>query len=54
MQHEQCFNQIHYASLDEVKKNYDKQFTTVNTHKNIQNYYNEKCIYNVNTHCNLH
>ena len=53
MQHEQCFNQIHYASLDEVKKNYDKQFTTVNTHKNIQNYYNEKCIYNVNTHCNL-
>ena len=25
------------------KKNYDKQFTTVTTHKNIQNYYNEKC-----------
>ena len=29
---------------------YDKQFTT---HKNVQNYYNEKCTYNVNTHCNL-
>ena len=25
------------------KKNYDKQFTTVTTHKNVQNYYNEKC-----------
>ena len=25
------------------KKNYDKQFTTVTTHKNAQNYYNEKC-----------
>ena len=24
------------------KKNYDKQFTTVTTHKNVQNY-NEKC-----------
>ena len=21
--------------------------------KNVQNYYNEKCTYNVNTHCNL-
>ena len=36
-----------------VKKIYDKQFTTVTTHKNIQNHYNEKCTYNVNTHCNL-
>ena len=34
-------HQIHYASLEEVsKKNYDKQFTTVTTHKNVQNYYN--------------
>ena len=34
-------HQIHYASLEEVrKKNYDKQFITVTTHKNIQNYYN--------------
>ena len=24
------------------KKKYDKQFTTVTTHKNVQNYYNEK------------
>ena len=23
------------------------------THKNVQNYDNEKCIYNVNSHCNL-
>ena len=23
------------------------------THKNVQNDYNEKCTYNVNTHCNL-
>ena len=45
--------QIHYASLEEVKKNYDKQFTTVTTHKNPQNYYSEKCAHNVNTHCNL-
>ena len=21
--------------------------------KNVQNYYNEKCTYNINTHCNL-
>ena len=35
-----------------MKKNYDKQFTTVTTHKNVQNYYNEKCTY-VNTHWNL-
>ena len=28
-------------SLEELsKKNYDKQFTTVTTHKNVQNYYN--------------
>ena len=25
------------------KKIYDKQFTTVTTQKNVQNYYNEKC-----------
>ena len=24
------------------KKKYDKQFATVTTHKNVQNYYNEK------------
>ena len=34
-------HQIHYASL-EVKNIYGKQFTTVTTHKNVQNYYNEK------------
>ena len=34
---------MHYASLEELsKQNYDKQFTTV-THKNVQNYCNEKC-----------
>ena len=34
-------HQIHYASLEEVsKKKYDKQFTTVITPKNVQNYYN--------------
>ena len=26
------------------KKIYDKQFTTVTTHKNVQNYCNEKCV----------
>ena len=31
-----------------VKKCMKKQFTTVTTHKNVQNYYNEKCTYNVN------
>ena len=37
-----------------VKKIYDnKQFIIVTTHKNVQNYNNEKCTYNVNTHCNL-
>ena len=30
-----------------------KKFTTVTTRKNVQNYYNEKCTYNVNTQCNL-
>ena len=25
------------------KKIYDKQCTTVTTHKNVQNYYNDKC-----------
>ena len=28
--------QIHYASLEEVKKNHDKQFTIVTTQKNVQ------------------
>ena len=48
-------HQIHYASLEEVsKKNFfNKQFTTVTTHKTVQNYYNEKCTHNVNTHFNL-
>ena len=47
-------HQIHYVSLEKViKKNYDKQFTTVTAHKNVQNYYNEKCTYNVNKHWNL-
>ena len=47
-------HQILYASLEEVnKKNYDKQFTTVTTHKNLQNYYNEKCTCNVIIHWNL-
>ena len=47
-------HQIQYASLEEVrKKNFDKQFTTVTTHKNFKNYYNEKRKYNVNAHCNL-
>ena len=47
-------HQMHYASLEEASKNfYEKQFTTVTTRKNVQNYYNEKCTYNVNTHCNL-
>ena len=54
MQHE-CRekHQIHYASLEEVKKIYGKRFTTVTTHKNVQNHYNEKWTYNVNTHYNL-
>ena len=43
---------MHHLSK-QVKKSYDKQFTTVTTHKNVQNYYNEKCIYNIKTHCNL-
>ena len=47
-------DQTHYASLEEVsKKNYDKKFATVITHKNVQNYYNEKCTYNIMTHWNL-
>ena len=47
-------HQIYYVSLEEVsKKNYDKQFIIVTTHKSVQNYYNEKCAYNVNTHRNL-
>ena len=45
MQHEHRVKHlIHYTSLEELsKKNYDKHFTTVTTHKNVQNYYNEKC-----------
>ena len=35
------------------KKKYDKQFTTVTTHKNVQNYYNESSTYNVILHWNL-
>ena len=35
------------------KKYFDKQFTTVTIYKNVQNYCNEKCTYNVNIHCNL-
>ena len=34
----------------QIKKFYDKQFTMVTTHKNVQNYYNEKCTYNINVH----
>ena len=41
-------------TLEEVsKKIYDKQFTIITTHKNAQNYYNEKHIHNVNTHWNM-
>ena len=25
------------------RKKYDKEFTAATTHKNVQNYYNEKC-----------
>ena len=32
---------------------HNKQFTTITAHKNFQNYYSEKCIYNVNAHCSL-
>ena len=32
---------------------YEKQFATVTAQKNIQNYYNEKCTYNIHTHCSL-
>ena len=40
MQHDhRVKHKIHDASLEEVS--------------NVQNYYNEKCTYNVNTHCNL-
>ena len=48
-------NLVFDASLEEVsKKNYDKQFTTaVTTHKNVQNYHNEKGTYNLITHCIL-
>ena len=47
-------HQIHYTSLEGVsKKSYGKQFATVTTHKDVQNYYNEKCTYNVIIHWNL-
>ena len=39
--------------LKYIKIFYDKQFTAVTTHKNVQKYYNEKCSYNANTHCSL-
>ena len=42
-------HQTHYASLEEVKKSYDKQFITITTYKNVQNYYNGKCTYNIKT-----
>ena len=42
-----------YYLREQVKKNDDKQFIIVTTHKIVQKYYNEKCTYNVNTHCNL-
>ena len=35
------------------KKIYDKQFITVITQKSVQNYYNEKCTYNVIIRWNL-
>ena len=35
------------------KKNYGKQFIIVTTNKKVENYNNEKCTYNVNTHCNF-
>ena len=46
-------HQIHYKSLEEIsKKIYEKQFTTVTTYKNVQNYYIEKRTNN-KIHCNL-
>ena len=55
MQHEyRVKHQIHHASLEEVtKKKYNIQFATVTTHKNVQNYYNQKYAYNVIIHWNL-
>ena len=29
--------------MESSKKNYDKQFTTATTHKNVKKFYNEKC-----------
>ena len=34
---------MHHLRKYISKKNYDKQFITVTIHKNVQNYYNEKC-----------
>ena len=46
--------QILYASFEEVsKRNYDKQFDRVITHKNIQNCYNENYMSNITTNWNL-
>ena len=45
---------MQYVSLEEVsKKKKEKQFTIVTTHKNVQNYYNQKCTYNAIIHWNL-
>ena len=41
------------SSILQVKNFCDKQFTTVTTHKYVQNYCREKNTYNVNTHWNL-
>ena len=46
---------IHYTWGSTVSKNifYGKQFTTVTTYKNVQNYYDEKCTNTVKTRCNF-
>ena len=45
------------SSLKNAKKTCKPNNSDLNrdwiTQKNVQNYYNEKCTYNVNTHCNL-
>ena len=55
MEHEhRVKHQIHYASLEEVSKKFLWQtICNSNYTQNVQNYYNEKCTYNVNTHYNL-
>ena len=48
MEHEnRVKHQIQYPSPEEVN---GKQLTTVTTHNNVQNYYNEEYTYNINTH----